>query len=412
MPPLQFAVACMHNRLFEWQVRCIKETLLSSNTALSYFINYESSDKNNFNSKDEFDFFNFIKIEPKSFKESEVQFHFSDVPVLSNATNRDFQEVDFVICFCNVDEVFKLKLNPSLGFWFFYNRNIGMTSDSEISLNEIKERKSTTCIDLLIYEKTNNETFIFRSGIYKTILHSICRNTDTVYLSCSKWVSDAVKEFSTGVVEFQNLQKITTHITTKNNKYSIGLFLKLIKEKLKKNIRNLFIYDKWNVGVIENFNAEKLLTGEKIPQIRWLPEPTGQNFLADPFIVQLKGKYYLFYEDFIFKKNKGVISASSLEGTNSSVVLDLNIHLSYPHIIKHDGATWCIPESNLLNEVAVYKVDENNFKLKKEKVLIENFDGVDNTVIYYNSKWWMFSTFKHDKSADTHLVIHYSDDLV
>jgi hypothetical protein len=66
--------------------------------------------------------------------------------------------------------------------------------------------------------------------------------------------------------------------------------------------------------------------------------------------------------------------------------------MSYPHIFDYAGEKYCIAETSQNNNISLYKYDKISGNFKYEKDLIENFAGVDNTILQYNNKWWLFCT--------------------
>ncbi|QIL41815.1 hypothetical protein G7074_22630 [Pedobacter sp. HDW13] len=85
------------------------------------------------------------------------------------------------------------------------------------------------------------------------------------------------------------------------------------------------------------------------------------------------------------------------------------IHLSYPYLIEEAGALYCIPETSEAKEVALYQVDQDSpEKLIKIKTLVSGKAFVDSSVIYYNNKYWLFTSVSGDHD---NLYIYHSNAL-
>jgi hypothetical protein len=83
------------------------------------------------------------------------------------------------------------------------------------------------------------------------------------------------------------------------------------------------------------------------------------RFHADPCVFEHAGVDHVFFEEFSYKKRKGVISWSQLQsdGTLSrpSDVLEEPMHLSYPFVFSHQGAVYMVPETSRQREIALYR---------------------------------------------------------
>lgn len=132
-------------------------------------------------------------------------------------------------------------------------------------------------------------------------------------------------------------------------------------------------YRNRKTNILEDLNTEfKILS---LPKGYW-----G----ADPFIFDYEGQTVLFYELFVEKVNKGVISASVFDGKDFSspkIVLEEPYHLSFPCVFKLAGSYYMIPESGSQYNLVLYKCEKYPYKWNRVKTLIENFDSSD-TIVY------------------------------
>ncbi len=165
------------------------------------------------------------------------------------------------------------------------------------------------------------------------------------------------------------------------------------------------------MGVVE-MPIHEFLSQPQNVKVYWMKEPNGLSFYADAFAFSSNDKLEIYIEEFIGSQRKGVISKSVFADnkfSNPEKVFEFEIHLSYPNLFIHNNKKYCIPETCGLNEIALYVIEQNEWK--KVKVLIENFAGVDSTILQWNNKWWLFCTEKKNKNADVALHIFYADDL-
>jgi hypothetical protein len=175
----------------------------------------------------------------------------------------------------------------------------------------------------------------------------------------------------------------------------------------------LFICDKWNIGYV-NQTPESLINSQKLNgEINWLQEDSA-DYAADPFITKINGRIHLYYEELNFWKAKGEIMMT--DGLNFKKkrkvkgIMNKSVHLSYPYLFTVKDKLYCIPETADAKQVALYQVDKDNpQKLKKIRVILNGDDFVDSSIIYYQDKYWLFTSVS-GRHGELH--IFYSDTLL
>lgn len=136
------------------------------------------------------------------------------------------------------------------------------------------------------------------------------------------------------------------------------------------------------------------------------------RFMADPFIVEEKGTFYIFFEQFNFKLNAlgadiAVLKSNDLENWEYlGIVLYEKFHLSYPYVFKWENKWYMIPESVAVKEVRLYESEDFPFKWKLKNVIIENIIA-DSTLIIAESVFYILGMCCTDNS----LRLYYSDNL-
>ncbi len=145
--------------------------------------------------------------------------------------------------------------------------------------------------------------------------------------------------------------------------------------------------------------------------------PPQDKFWADPFVINEKGKFFIFFEDILLEKGaKGTISVIELgpEGNYSQpkTVLRRPYHLSYPFIFQWKGSYYMIPETSENGNIQLYKCSEFPLQWDYQHDLIKNLVAADSTVVEHEDKWWLFANIKEHSGALNwdELHIFYSDD--
>lgn len=159
------------------------------------------------------------------------------------------------------------------------------------------------------------------------------------------------------------------------------------------------------------------------------PEPSAENpvltaaditdvnaeFVADPFILQDNGFWYMFVEILDIETDKGVIgvatSENGIQWSYDRVVLSEDIHLSFPQVLEHNGGRYMIPETGEACEVRIYQANNFPYDWVYVATLLKGKPFVDPTVFHYKNKWWMFVSESISSPNYGNCYLYYSDDL-
>ncbi|MDB5530996.1 MAG: hypothetical protein JWR51_4099 [Devosia sp.] len=146
------------------------------------------------------------------------------------------------------------------------------------------------------------------------------------------------------------------------------------------------------------------------PQWQELPED-GSRFYADPFPVEVDGRYFLFVEDFPHATHKGVIAVAEADGDGTfgvpRVVLEEPFHLSYPQVFQHDGAFWMIPETAGGRDLYLYRAENFPDRWVRHAVLVADTPLSDATLLHHGDRFWLFAADGgRGSSSDSMLVFH------
>ncbi|WP_152619469.1 glucosamine inositolphosphorylceramide transferase family protein [Cohnella kolymensis] len=170
------------------------------------------------------------------------------------------------------------------------------------------------------------------------------------------------------------------------------------------------------IWAIKVFESPMILTEE--PDAKVLASPSLQasdvtdveaEFVADPFMMFHKSKYYLFFEVLDRSTGKGVIGlAISNDGKEwhyDRIVLRESYHLSYPYIVETEGDIFMLPESTEAGRVLLYKATNFPYDWVVSHELIEG-SYLDASVFEYDRTWWMLAG-----TAGGNLHLFFSDSI-
>jgi len=126
------------------------------------------------------------------------------------------------------------------------------------------------------------------------------------------------------------------------------------------------------------------------------------DFIADPFMLQHEGTWYMFMEVMNAETKRGEIglatSADGLLWTYHQIVLREPFHLSYPHVFAFGNDFFMVPETLGAGAVCLYKAVEFPARWSCAARLLEG-KFADPSLFYYHDRWWLFvcsTPYQHD----------------
>ncbi|KMQ52617.1 hypothetical protein CHISP_0386 [Chitinispirillum alkaliphilum] len=168
-----------------------------------------------------------------------------------------------------------------------------------------------------------------------------------------------------------------------------------------------FTMNEWAIGI---YTGSSPLNLSDPPQIN-NPVITAADvtdikadFVADPFMIQVDSRWYMFFEVLNSLTNQGDIAlAKSADGFNweyDRVVLDEPFHLSYPLVFEYRGEYYMIPESAEASELRLYRALDFPYGWEFERTMIEGEFG-DHVLFEHDQSWWIIansSPYTHDNT--------------
>jgi len=140
--------------------------------------------------------------------------------------------------------------------------------------------------------------------------------------------------------------------------------------------------------------------------------PPADRFWADPVPEKVAGRYYVFFEEYLYSSQKGHISVVELDKsgivTSPAIVLERDYHLSYPFIFQWNGNYYMVPETSSNNQIELYRCVSFPLRWEFEAVLMPDVQAKDATLIEVNGKWWMFLSLAAHGVSDE-LSLYYAD---
>lgn len=168
------------------------------------------------------------------------------------------------------------------------------------------------------------------------------------------------------------------------------------------------IDDNWNIGFCE-LSPEDLIRQKKLNKVQWLKHPYKDRWFADPFIYKVTdNEIIVFVEECnLFGYPKGiicelVIDKKTISLKERNVLLELDTHLSYPAIIRHNGKVFVYPENGHSGKLNIYEYDETHHKLINPICILDEAVA-DASIIEQGGKYVMVATKYPDTQEKAYL---------
>jgi hypothetical protein len=179
-------------------------------------------------------------------------------------------------------------------------------------------------------------------------------------------------------------------------------------------VRGLKLREHWSVGLLWSDRWE-IPNGILLHKFMTVLDDR-RRYYADPFVFSSEGEKWLFVEEFNYQTGKGIISCMPVttehKQTTPQPILVRPYHLSYPFVFQHDEVIYMLPETGGNRTVELYRARSFPFDWVLHRVLIQDVDVYDATLLRHQERWWMFAAIAHrGGSSQDELGIFYSEHL-
>jgi len=174
------------------------------------------------------------------------------------------------------------------------------------------------------------------------------------------------------------------------------------------------VWREWSIGIYAGDSPLRLRPAEGVvnpvltaKQVTDVPA----EFVADPFMIQIGQRWYMFFEVWNRRTQKGEIGLAISDDTKSwayrKIVLSEPFHLSYPYVFEWQGEYYMVPESRRASSVRLYKATHFPTEWTFVEALIDGRDYGDCSLFYASDRWWLFAgTGVPPYRADTLHLFH------
>ncbi|MBQ8895737.1 MAG: hypothetical protein IJY88_02970 [Clostridia bacterium] len=142
---------------------------------------------------------------------------------------------------------------------------------------------------------------------------------------------------------------------------------------------NRIYSESWNVA-FRNTPTGDILNNKSEPFT--IIKNNFRYWAADPFVLEIKDKVYVFAELFDYILRRGILGYCTISDNKASKwtpIIKEPYHLSFPCVFMQDGVVYLMPESNAGEVLTLYKCEEFPCTWKRIKTLRSNVKFADTT---------------------------------
>jgi hypothetical protein len=154
----------------------------------------------------------------------------------------------------------------------------------------------------------------------------------------------------------------------------------------------------WSIGI---YTGKSPLELGPAPQIsnpvltRDSVSDVHATLVADPFMLQANGTWYMFFEVMNEQSGRGeiglAVSQDAFRWRYQQIVLREPFHLSYPYVFEWRNTCYMVPESYQAKSVRLYKAIEFPTRWTLVTTLLDGDSFIDPTLFHFNNHWWLFA---------------------
>lgn len=377
--------------------------------------------------------------QPDAFEQKEISHLLKDIPVITSKpiqkqffdyfTSEDINKFKSY----NIDVFIKFGFRilkgeilncARYGVWAFHHGDDTEYLGGLPGFWEVLECYPETGSTLQILTDDEDAGTVLARSYFQTDPLSFKKNRNNLYWQTLSTLQKELKELyiSGGDNFFESVRQRNLHPSfysrrlypNPGNVELIGLIIKFYFKYLISKIKPLFYLEKWILLYSLKDDYEFSSSFCKFKKII----PPKDRFWADPHVIFKDGKYYVFFEEYMYKTGKAHISYLMIDENGNCTlpkkIIDKPYHLSYPFVFSYDKEFYMVPESCQNRTIELYKCIDFPEKWELAKVLMKDINAVDTTLLMKDGKWWIFVNIEEDKGDPfwDELFLFYSTDLL
>lgn len=371
-----------------------------------------------------------VKVKPDAFEPVDIKPLVSDCPVITvmpimkaysdwfpEETLKQIREFDLDLALCFGFRILKgeaLRIARH-GVWSFHHGDNLVNRGGPAGFWEVMDRIPVTgSILQVLTEDLDNGRVIYRSLSPTSDRFSVKANRNNLYWKSSSFVMRKLRDLAEGLPlctpENQLYRPYSNRLfRMPTNRQMVPRLSRLAANLVASKFRHMLNSEQWALAY--RFRSGPCDANNTLYRFKNLLPPK-ESFWADPCVIQVEERYYVFLEEYLYATGKGHISVIELDRkgvvNGPTKVLERDYHLSYPFVFEWNNDYYMVPESAANKTIELYRSTSFPFEWQLEKVLMTDIRAADATLAEVDGTWWMFVSIAEHSIPDE-LFLFFAD---
>lgn len=316
------------------------------------------------------------------------------------------------------------------GVWSFHPSPANNNYTDFAGISEVLDAKGTTLVRLIKLKDKRSNDEILHASSFCTNENSINWNRHHYFWKASSILLSQLDQlYRLGPQKFFALAKIKQAKTGIEQQKHSGppgnyeFFIRIVRlfwRFVKRKTAAWFYFNQWillfdinGANNITNGSNHVAICTKNLKRIM----PGNDRLWADPFIIERNNSYFVFFEEMLYKEQKGRIAVMEIDKNGKchkpQKALERNHHLSYPFLFEEDDNLYMLPESSQNKSVDLYKCTDFPLGWEYSSNLLSNVEAADSTLFKHNNKYWLFTSAREHPAAsiNDNLYLFFSNSL-
>jgi hypothetical protein len=285
------------------------------------------------------------------------------------------------------------------GVWSYHHGDNRVRRGGPAGLWEVLEGEPVTGAVLqILTEELDNGRVIYRSWS-ATHPWSAQRNRSALYWKSASFVARKLRDLhreGPAALEEPGAEAYLPYAgrlyTMPSNARTVRRLARLVARYLASKVHHALRHEQWFVA----WRLERGREGPADSFFRFRPLlPPHDRFWADPCVVHRDGRWYVFFEEYVYREGKGTIALFEVDERGRpggpERVLAGDHHLSAPCVFEWEGRHYLVPESSAKGAVDLYRAREFPRRWEHERTLLSGLRALDPVLCEHEGRWWLFA---------------------
>jgi len=302
------------------------------------------------------------------------------------------------------------------GIWSFHHGDNSFNRGGPPAFWEIFKKEAVVGVTLQKLTSELDGGFVIDKGYYnthwsfvKTYLNIFEQSSELLFKNIRLLQTTGILSLKKSSVYYNVLYRIPDIKITL--RYCIRFYFNLLSKTLE-FFDSKFLKKRHNCWTL--FIGHGSFIESTLFRLKAIPLPKDK-FWADPFLVNWKGDFFVFFEDYSYSEKKGKISVGKIIGNeivDIHEVISKEYHLSFPNCFWDKGELFMIPETSEAQRLEIYKCVNFPNVWELYSTAFHGEKVVD--VIFYrdnNDEQWLFMSSGTNDYYNSELYIYKVDSL-